>query len=36
MNTKLSNNEIQRQLTKEQSDKLKKETEKRIDKTVKK
>lgn len=36
MSTKLSNNEIQRQLNKEEIEKLKKEKQKQFDKVVKK
>lgn len=36
MGTRLSNNEIQKQLTKEQLDRLKKEREKQLNKVVKK
>lgn len=36
MSTKLSNNEIQRQLNKEEIEKLKKEKQKQFDKIVKK
>ncbi len=36
MSTKLSNNEIQKQLTKEEAERLKKETQKKLGKTVEK
>lgn len=36
MSTKLSNNEIQRQLNKEEIEKLKKDKQKQLDKVVKK